>query len=103
MATENNLITMRIVSKGRIDVPDQYSNELGLKPGAQVTLIRVGNGLLVVPESEALTRLSNSVRSAMESAGVTEEEMMAGLERARREVYEKHYGGKKNRKGLKPR
>jgi bifunctional DNA-binding transcriptional regulator/antitoxin component of YhaV-PrlF toxin-antitoxin module len=101
MATESQLITTRIVSKGQIDVPDSYSDELGLEPGAEVTLIRVGNGLLIVPESETLGRLSISARAAMQSAELTEEDMLAGLQKSRHEVYEKLYGNKESRRGSK--
>lgn len=99
MSTEEAfLTTTRIMTKGQIDVPDQYIEELHLEPGTTVTLMRIGEGLLIVPENAELIRLSASVKEAMNNANVSEKEVLEGLEESRRVVYERIYGGKKNRR-----
>jgi bifunctional DNA-binding transcriptional regulator/antitoxin component of YhaV-PrlF toxin-antitoxin module len=105
MSTEEAfLTTTRIMTKGQIDVPDQYIEELHLEAGTTVTLMRIGEGLLIVPENSELTRLSASVQEAMNSVGVSKEEVLEGLEESRRVVYDRLYGGKKNRRrGAKAR
>src|SRR2546429_4150306 len=99
MSTEQGyLTTTRIITKGQIDVPDEYTEDLHLEPGTKVTLLRLGEGLLVIPESPALTRLSRTVREAMKRSRTTRQKVLDGLGKSRQAVYQGRYGDRKSRR-----
>lgn len=59
------LATTSMGEKGQLTVPKQFRDDLGLKPGAPVTVLRMGNGLILIPEQERLENLCKRVSDAM--------------------------------------
>lgn len=81
-----------IGEKGQLTVPKQFRDDLKLKPGAPVAILRVGNGLILVPEQERFERLCARVSEALSAAGVTVESALESLPEIRRQIYENRYG-----------
>ena len=44
------LATTRIGEKGQLTVPKEYRDRLGLDPGAPMAVLRIGDGLILIPE-----------------------------------------------------
>jgi bifunctional DNA-binding transcriptional regulator/antitoxin component of YhaV-PrlF toxin-antitoxin module len=65
-------------------VPKEYRDELRLAPGAPMTVLRVGDGLILMPEQARFRALCEAINSALESGGVTDADLQATLPEARR-------------------
>jgi AbrB family looped-hinge helix DNA binding protein len=95
MSTHNSsleyLTTTRIGEKGQLTVPKQFREDLGLGTGAPFAVLRLGDGLLLLPEQRRFEQLCEEVSSALTTAGVEPGDLMATLGEARKRVYTKRY------------
>lgn len=89
--TVEYLATSRIGEKGQLTVPKEYRDELGLAPGASMTVLRVGDGLVLMPEQARFRALCDAISSALEGGGVTDVDLQATLPEARRRVFARRY------------
>jgi AbrB family looped-hinge helix DNA binding protein len=85
------LATSRIGEKGQVTVPKQYRDELGLGVGDPVAVLRVGDGLILIPELPRFHRLCDSITEALASAGATPAGLQASLPEARNRVFARRY------------
>jgi AbrB family looped-hinge helix DNA binding protein len=88
------LATTKIGEKGQLTVPKQFREDLGLGTGAPFAVLRLGDGLILVPEQRRFERLCQEISSILTKAGVTAEDVLATLPKARELVYAEHYGKK---------
>lgn len=102
MATLEYLTTTRIGEKGQLTVPKQFRQDLGLGTGAPFAVLRLGDGLILIPEQERFERLCQQVSSRLTAAGVTSEDLRATLPEARERVYAHHYGKKADTSRRRP-
>jgi AbrB family looped-hinge helix DNA binding protein len=86
------LATTRIGEKGQLTVPKQFREDLGLGAGAPFAVLRLGAGLILLPEQQRFERLCQGVNSALANAGVTPQALLATLPEARKRVFARHYG-----------
>ena len=49
-ATLEYLTTTKIGEKGQLTVPKQFRKDLGLRTGAPFAVLRLGDGLVILPE-----------------------------------------------------
>jgi len=77
----------RVDKNGRLTKPAEYHEELGLEPGAVVTLVRIGDGLLVFPEGVELQSTFDHVADLFQSVGVSREYILAELARIRQDEF----------------
>jgi AbrB family looped-hinge helix DNA binding protein len=98
MATHNStleyLTTTKIGEKGQLTVPKQFREDLGLQNGAPFAVLRLGDGLILLPEQQRFERLCQQVSSALTAAGATREDLLATLPEARDRVFARRYGKK---------
>jgi AbrB family looped-hinge helix DNA binding protein len=88
------LTTTKIGEKGQLTVPKQFRQDLGLGTGAPFAVLRLGDGLILLPEQERFDQLCHRVGSSLVSAGVTPEDLLATLPKARNRIYARRYGTK---------
>jgi AbrB family looped-hinge helix DNA binding protein len=81
----------QIGEKGQLTIPKTYRDELGLDPGSPVAVLRIGNGLILIPEHARFRALSDSIASFFERHNVTAEDLVSTLPEAREYVFAKHY------------
>jgi AbrB family looped-hinge helix DNA binding protein len=86
------LTTTKIGEKGQLTVPKQFRDDLGLSTGAPFAVLRMGNGLLLIPEQRRLERLCDEIGEAFLAAGATVESVLETLPEVRNRLYEEHYG-----------
>src|SRR6266478_844443 len=100
MATHNPtleyLTTTKIGEKGQLTVPKQFREDLGLGIGAPFAVLRLGNGLILLPEQQRFEQLCEKVSSSLTVAGLTAEDLLATMPEARGRVYARRYGKKPN-------
>jgi AbrB family looped-hinge helix DNA binding protein len=97
------LATTKIGEKGQITVPKQFREDLGLENGAPFAVLRLGDGLILVPEQQRFERLCQEISSILTNAGVTREDFLATLPEVRSEIYARRYGKKNGVGAERPR
>ena len=90
-ATLEYLTTTKIGEKGQLTVPKQFRRELRLGNGAPFAVLRLGDGLVLLPEQRRFERLCELVASALTRAGLSTEEVLATLPEARQRVFTRRY------------
>jgi AbrB family looped-hinge helix DNA binding protein len=85
------LTTTKIGEKGQLTVPKRFRKDLGLRTGAPFAVLRLGDGLVLLPEQQRFERLCEQVSSALAGAGLTPEAILASLPEARKRVFARHY------------
>ena len=89
------LTTTKIGEKGQLTVPKQFREDLGLGSGAPFAVLRIGDGLILLPEQHRFEQLCDRVGSAIAGAGLTPEDLLATLPEARNRLYLRRYGDKR--------
>jgi len=90
------LATTRIGEKGQLTVPKQFREDLGLGTGAPFAVLRLGDGLILLPEQQRFERLCREIGSRLVGIGLRPEDALATLGAARQRVYARHYGKARN-------
>jgi AbrB family looped-hinge helix DNA binding protein len=90
-ATIEYLTTTKIGEKGQLTVPKQFRKDLGLGTGAPFAVLRLGDGLVLLPEQQRFEHLCKQVGSALTGAGLTPEAILATLPEARKRVFARNY------------
>jgi AbrB family looped-hinge helix DNA binding protein len=98
METRNSaleyLTTTKIGEKGQLTVPKQFREDLGLGNGAPFAVLRLGDGLILLPEQQRFVQLCEQVSSSLTAAGLTSKDLLATLPEARNRAYVRRYGKK---------
>lgn len=88
------LTTTKIGEKGQLTVPKQFREDLGLAAGAPFAVLRLGDGLILLPEQQRFEQLCTQVSSALTAGGTTPKEILETLPTARKRVFARRYGKK---------
>ena len=86
------LTTTKIGEKGQVTVPKQYRENLGLGTGAPFAVLRLGDGLILMPQQERFENLWTEISSALTASGITPNAVLATLPEARQRIFERRYG-----------
>jgi len=89
------LNTTKIGEEGQLTVPKQFREELGLEAGAPFAVLRLGDGLILLPEQRRFDALCERISSALAAAGVTSPAVMETLPETRAGLFERRYGAPK--------
>ena len=90
------LTTTKIGEKGQLTVPKQFREDLGLENGAPFAVLRLGDGLILLPEQQRFEQLCEHVSASLTGAGLTSDDLLATLPEARSRVYARRYGTKRS-------
>src|SRR6266849_5106022 len=102
LKTLEYLATTKIGEKGQLTVPKQFREDLGLGTGAPFAVLRLGDGLILIPEQQRFDRLCQQVSLALSAAGVTPNAVLKTLPAARQRVFERRYRAASPRKRGSP-
>jgi bifunctional DNA-binding transcriptional regulator/antitoxin component of YhaV-PrlF toxin-antitoxin module len=83
--------TTQMGEKERVTIPKRYRDALKLETGAVMAVLRLGAGLLLIPEQARFRQLCDRIADIFTGHGVTEAGLLASLPEARRRVFERHY------------
>jgi len=89
------LTTTKIGEKGQLTVPKQFREDLGLETGAPFAVLRLGDGLILLPEQRRFDALCERISTTLTAAGVTPEAVVATLPQTRERLFERRYGAAK--------
>jgi AbrB family looped-hinge helix DNA binding protein len=85
------LTTTKIGEKGQLTVPKQFREDLGLGTGAPFAVLRLGDGLVLLPEQQRFDHLCEKVGSALRILDLAPEDLLATLPQARKHVFARRY------------
>jgi AbrB family looped-hinge helix DNA binding protein len=101
MPTRSNnveyLTTTAMGEKGQVTVPKQFRDDLGLQTGAPLAVLRIGNGLIFLPQQQQFEELCEKLRVALTAAGIRETDLLATLPEVRKRIYARKFGGEGSR------
>ena len=84
----------QIRERGQLTIPKGIREKGALYDGEAVTIIPVGDAILVSPQKLGLEEARREIRKLMRRSGVTAEELLEGLKEERAKLYEETYGTK---------
>jgi AbrB family looped-hinge helix DNA binding protein len=88
-----------IKTRGQITIPKQIRGIGHLEEGQVVTIIPVGDSVIITPKRLKLDEARRQIRRILKSTGTSPEEVLSGLREERELLYRETYG-EKGRKGL---
>lgn len=84
----------RIRERGQLTIPMDIREKGALSDGEAVTIIPVGDAIVVSPHKLALEEARRELRKLMKRSGVSAEELLEGLKEESAKLYEETYGTK---------
>ena len=94
----NNIKTAsaEIKSRGQLTIPKKIRESSHLEEGQVVSIIPVGDSVIITPKRLELDEARRQMRKIMKASGLTEKELLKGLEEGRELLYKETYGKKKH-------
>jgi AbrB family looped-hinge helix DNA binding protein len=86
------LTTTKIGEKGQLTVPKQFREDLGLETGAPFAVLRLGDGLILLPEQKRFDQLCEKISSTLTGAGITPKALLTTLPETRQRIFQRRYG-----------
>ena len=87
--------TSSIKARGQLTIPKQLRKMSHLEDGQQVSIIPVGDAVLIAPRRIELEEARRQVRRILRESGLSPEDILAGLADERETLYKEVYGEKK--------
>lgn len=91
---KKNSYTAEIKDRGQLTIPKGVREAGPLTPGQEVTIIPIGDSVLVTPRRLGVDEARRELRRLLMASGLTVDDLVAGLEEAREEVRGEAYGRK---------
>lgn len=86
--------TTEIKSRGQLTIPKKIRKSGVLEEGQVVSLIPLGDSVLITPRRLPLDEVRREIKKLLKASGVSAEEMLAGLQEEREDLFEETYGRK---------
>jgi bifunctional DNA-binding transcriptional regulator/antitoxin component of YhaV-PrlF toxin-antitoxin module len=87
--------TSSIKSRGQLTIPKQLRKLSHLEEGQVVSIIPVGDAVLIAPRRIELEEARRQVRRLLRESGLSPEDILAGLADERETLYKEVYGKKR--------
>jgi AbrB family looped-hinge helix DNA binding protein len=87
-------LTTEIKSRGQLTIPKKIRAQGHLEEGQVVSIIPVGDSVIITPKRLALDEARRELRRLVKTAGISEQDLLQGLQEVREEVYQETYGKK---------
>ena len=86
--------TTSIKSRGQLTIPKQVRNAGQLDEGQVVSIIPVGDSIIITPKRLALDDARREIKKILKTTGHSLEELMEGLKAEREALYRETYDKK---------
>lgn len=88
-----------INTRGVITIPKKLRDGFQWEAGQELEFVALGDAaLLLVPKRLALAEARQKIRAILKQSGVDAKEVLAGLDEARQEVFDRHYKASRRKK-----
>jgi len=89
-----NVATAEIKARGQLTIPKKIREKSHLEEGQAVSIISLGDSLIITPKRLELDEARREIRKVLKSSKMTIEELMDGLREERGNLYQETYGEK---------
>ncbi len=80
-----------IRQRGQVTIPKSVRVASGLDEGCSVTLIPLGDSILIAPQKLGLDEARRKIQQAIRATGMTPDEVLGGLASERQTLFEELY------------
>ena len=87
-------ITAEIKSRGQLTIPKKIRVLSHLEDGQIVSIIPVGDSVIITPRRLELDDARREIKRILKEAGISPEDLLAGLKEEREKLYQETYGKK---------
>ena len=87
-------VTAEIKSRGQLTIPKKIRELSRLEEGQAVSIIPVGDSVIITPKRLELDDARREIKRILKAAGVSPEDLLAGLNEEREKLYQETYGKK---------
>ncbi len=87
------LATTRLGERGTMTLPKEYRAALKLEPGTPMTVLRIGEGLILIPEQKRFDQLCDAIAARLEHSGISEAALQTTLPEVREHLMRRRYPG----------
>lgn len=84
-----------IKSRGQLTIPKKIREAKHLEEGQVVSIIPVGDSILITPKRLELDEARRQMRKLLKSSGLSLEDLISGLKEEREALYRETYGKKR--------
>ncbi|MCL4491761.1 MAG: AbrB/MazE/SpoVT family DNA-binding domain-containing protein [Nitrospirae bacterium] len=84
-----------IKSRGQLTIPKKIREMSHLEEGQAVSIIPVGDSVIITPKRLELDEARRQIRKILEASGLSAEEVLSGLKEERESLYREIYAKKK--------
>ena len=81
-----------IKSRGQLTIPKKIRESSHLEEGQVVSIIPLGDSVVITPKRLELDEARRQIRRIMKASGLSEKELLKGLEEERESLYRETYG-----------
>jgi len=93
---QSTKVTMaEIKARGQLTIPKKVRDKGHLEEGQIVSIIPVGDSLIITPKRLALDEARRQLRKLMKSSGRSLDELLSGLDEERELLFKEAYGRKR--------
>jgi AbrB family looped-hinge helix DNA binding protein len=85
-----------IKSRGQLTIPKTIRDSGHLEEGQVVSIIPLGDSILITPKRLELDEARREIRKIMKSSGLSVDDLLSGLKDERTSLYKEKYGKKKD-------
>ena len=97
------LTTTNLGEKGQLTVPKEFREALTLEAGDPIAVVRIGNGLMLIPEHSRIRLLCERITKVFARHDIAPARILATLPEARKRVFARRYPGLARRARKPPR
>ena len=87
------LATTRLGERGTMTLPKEYRAALKLGPGTPMTVLQIGEGLILIPEQKRFDQLCDAIAARLEHFGISEAALQTTLPEVREHLMRRRYPG----------
>ncbi|MGQ9570410.1 MAG: AbrB/MazE/SpoVT family DNA-binding domain-containing protein [Thermodesulfovibrionales bacterium] len=84
-----------IKSRGQLTIPKKIREISNLEEGQVVTIIPVGDSLIITPKRLELDEARRQIRKMLKASGLSLDKLLAGLKEERESLFKETYGKKR--------
>ena len=87
-------LTTEIKSRGQLTIPKKIRVMGHLEEGQIVSIIPVGDSVIITPKRLELDEARKEIRKILKATGLSEEDLLKGIQEEREKLYQEIYGQK---------
>jgi AbrB family looped-hinge helix DNA binding protein len=83
---------VRLRGKGQITIPQSVRSSIGVNEGDILTLLQIGEVILLAPKQPQIPRLIDKITEMMDKEGISLVDLLQGLKEKREAIWREHVG-----------